>query len=85
MTSDGEVIKFGSDSLLEMTLSAYLSQCNLYAVFECTDLKNSCDPTENIPSWFDRVCNFVWYNADACVSFDTYISHLVYPKMCGNL
>ncbi len=47
MTSDVKVINFGRVSHLEMTLSAYLSPCDFYAGFGCSDLGSSCDPTDN--------------------------------------
>ncbi len=42
-------------------------------------MKNSCDPIENVPSWFDRVCNLVWYEADAYVRVDCPITFTFYP------
>ena len=47
--------KFGRVSLLEMAHSAHLSPYDLYIAFGCADLKDSCDPTESVPSWFDQV------------------------------
>ncbi len=58
VASDVQMIKFGRVLLLEMAHSAYLSPCDLYVAFGYTNLKNCCDPTENVPSWFDWVCNF---------------------------
>ncbi len=79
VTSYGEIIKFGRVSLLEMTHSAHVSQCVLYVGFGYADLKSGCDPTENVPSWCDRVCNLVWYNDDTCASLSTPISFTCYP------
>ena len=79
------MIKFGRVSHLEMALSAHLSPCDLYFGFVCPDLKSSCAPTENVPSWFDRVWYFVWYNVNACVSLDDPISFTFYPEIGVNL
>ncbi len=79
------MIKFGRVSLPEMTSSAHLSPCDLHMTFECAVLKNGCDPTDNIPSWFDWVCNIVWYSVDPDVSLDDPISPNLYPEMCVNL
>ena len=77
--------KFGCVSLLEMASSAHLSPGGFYIAFECANLKTSCDPTENVPSWFDRVWYFVWYSADAGVSLNDPISFTFYPEICVNL
>ena len=77
--------KFGRVSHLEMAHSAYLSLCDFYAGFVCPDLKNGCDPIENVPSWFDWVWYFVWYSVDVYVSLDDPISFTFYPEICVNL
>ena len=64
-----------------MALSAHLSPNELYVAFMCTYLKNGCDPTENVPSWFDRVWYFVWYSANASVSLDYPISFTFDPDL----
>ena len=68
-----------------MASSAHLSPYEFYAVFGHSDLESSCDPTENVPSWFDRVWYIVWYSVDACVSskWPVYLtSYLVfYPNL----
>ena len=68
-----------------MAPSANLSPGDLYIAFGCADLKSGCDPTENVPSWSDRVWYIIWCSVVACVIHDAIISHMVYPEICVNL
>ncbi len=57
-----------------------MSPGDLYVVFGYTDLKNSCESTENVPSWFDWVWYIVWYSVDVYVRMVILKHSLFTPK-----
>ena len=58
---------YSSDTQPYWTHSARTSSNVFYTGFADPDFESSCDPTEKVPNWFDRVWHIVWCNVDVCV------------------